>query len=140
MASKTSSRKAKGRKMQDFVRDIFRDIFRNTLESGDIESRIMGCSGTDIVLSPSANKLIPFAIETKNVEKFNINSALKQCENNAEVGRVPIVVFSKNRDSIYVALKFEDFIKLMYPEWIPEIQIKGKNVIPLINPKESDKT
>ena len=126
---KTSSAKAKGRKLQDFVRDIFRDIFRHVLEKDDITSRIMGCSGTDINFTPHASKLIPFSVECKNVERFSINSSLKQCESNSPEGRVPLLVFSKNRDDIYVALKFNDFIKLVYPDWKPNVEIRGKNVI-----------
>ena len=126
---KTSSAKAKGRVLQDFIRDVFRDIFRDVLEKDDITSRIMGCSGTDIILSPQASKLIPFSIESKNQEKFSINKSLRQAIDNAEDDRIPLVVFSKNRDDIYVSLKFNDFIKLIYPNWVPTIEIKGKAVI-----------
>jgi len=127
----TRAAKAKGRILQDFIRDIFRDIFRNKLETEDITSRIMGCGGTDICFSPLASKLIPFSIEAKNQEKVSIPAAIRQAINNTASGRVPLVVFSKNRDDVYVALKFEDFIKLVYPEWIPTVEIKGKNAVPI---------
>jgi hypothetical protein len=136
---RTSSAKQKGRKLQDFVRDIFRDIFRNSLEKEDITSRIMGCSGTDINFSPQASKLIPFAIEAKNQEKFSINASLKQCESNTLEGRIPLLVFSKNRDDVYVALKFTDFINLIYPDWQPTVKINKKSVIPLENVENTQK-
>ena len=62
---KTASKKAKGRKLQDFVRDKLRGLFNN-LEEDDIKSAIMGESGEDIKLSPAARKLIPYSFECKN--------------------------------------------------------------------------
>lgn len=131
MATKISSRKAKGRKLQQFVRDILRNVFRNDLEDDDIESRQMGGAGTDIVLSPHARKNIPFDFEIKNQEKFNLNEAMKQSIANTKNGRIPAVVFSKNQDDVYISLKFIDFIELMYPDWEPSVKINKKSVIPL---------
>lgn len=134
MATTVASRKAKGRKLQQFVRDIFRDIFKNILEDGDLESRQMGGSGTDIVMSPAAKKLIPFDFEIKNQEKLNITEAIKQAESNTVDGRIPIVVFSRNRDKVYAVLEFEKLVKLMYPDWkssiiIDKNQLKQKENI-----------
>ena len=56
------SNKAKGRKLQNMVRDILRDSFP-TLEEDDIKSQTMGMTGEDIVLSPAARKLIPYSFE-----------------------------------------------------------------------------
>lgn len=137
MSISISSRKAKGRKLQDFVRDILRDVFRNELDLDDIRSAIMGESGTDIKFSPVAKKKILLDIETKNQEKFSINSAMSQSEKNSTNGRIPIVVFSKNRDDVYISLKFIDFIKLIYPDWKPMIKINKKSVIPIIQ-KENE--
>lgn len=131
MATKISSRKAKGRKLQQFVRDILRNVFRNDLEDDDIESRQMGGAGTDIVLSPLARKSIPLDFEIKNQEKFNLNEAMKQSIANTKNGRIPAVVFSKNQDDVYISLKFIDFIELIYPDWEPSVKINKKSVIPL---------
>ena len=132
---RTSSAKAKGRRLQDFVRDIYRDIFRHQLEPDDITSRQMGGAGTDVVFTPSAKKLIPFDIEAKNQEKFNLNEAMKQAITNSKDGRIPMVVFSKNQDDVYVSLKFIDLINLLYPDWDPSVKVNKKSVIPL-NPPE----
>ena len=78
---KTSSKKAKGRKLQDFVRDKLRGLFNN-LEEDDIKSAIMGESGEDIKLSPAARKLIPYSFECKNQERLNVWSSLEQAEEN----------------------------------------------------------
>ena len=135
---RTSSAKAKGRKLQDFIRDVFRDIFREKLDVDDITSRQMGGAGTDIVLTPSAKKVIPFDIEAKNQERFNLNEAMKQSIANSKDGRIPMVVFSKNQDDVYVSLKFIDFVKLVYPDWQPTVKINKKSVIPLESTKENN--
>ena len=140
MATKISSRKAKGRKLQDFTRDIFRDIFRNKLEKEDIESRQMGGAGVDVIFTPASKKLIPFDIECKNQERFNLNEAMKQAVANTQKDRIPIVVFSKNQDDVYVSLKFIDFIELMYPDWEKGVKVNKKSVIPLVDVEKIEKT
>ena len=77
------SAKAKGRRLQNFVRDMIRDAFPK-LEADDIKSQTMGMTGQDIVLSPIAKKSIPYAIECKNVEKIRIWSAIDQAKKNIE--------------------------------------------------------
>ena len=52
--SKTGrSSKAKGRRLQNLVRDLLRKKFHH-LEDDDIKSATMGIGGEDIVLSPRA--------------------------------------------------------------------------------------
>lgn len=134
----TRAAKSKGRKLQNFVRDIFRDIFRDQLEPEDIESRQMGGAGVDVILTPASKKLIPFDIECKNQEKFNLNEAMKQAIANAKPDRIPVVVFSKNQDDVYVSLKFMDLIELLYPDWDPSVKVNKKSVIPLNQPENEE--
>ena len=68
-------------------------------------------NGEDLRLSPLARADFPYSIEGKNQEKLNIFKALEQAEKNAGNYR-PIVVFSKNRTEIYVALKLKHFLEL----------------------------
>ena len=68
---KTASKKAKGRKLQDSVRDKLLSCF-TFLEQDDIKSAIMGESGEDIKLSPAARKVIPYSFECKNQDRLNI--------------------------------------------------------------------
>ena len=56
------SSKAKGRRLQNALRDILRKVFPS-LEEDDIKSQTMGMCGEDIVLSPAAKRLIPFSFE-----------------------------------------------------------------------------
>ena len=107
---KTSSAKAKGRNLQNLVRDKLRSIFLGkVLEEDDIKSQTMGMTGEDIVLSPAAKKIIPYSFECKNVEKLNIWNALEQAESNCE-GRTPVLVFKRNRSKVYVAIELDSWL------------------------------
>ena len=79
---KSRSAKAKGRRLQQKVRDLLLERFSPELEPDDIRSAIMGESGEDLKLSPAARKLIPYSFECKNQEKLSIWDALKQAEEN----------------------------------------------------------
>ena len=77
---KTASRKAKGRRLQNKIRDLLIEHFSDELEVDDIRCAIMGESGEDLKLSPAARKLIPYSFECKNQEKLNIWDSLEQAE------------------------------------------------------------
>ena len=102
--------KAKGRKLQNQVRDLLRKKFP-TLEEDDIKSQTMGMTGEDIILSPAARKLIPYSFECKNVEKLNIWSTLEQAETNTPDGATPVAVIKRNRSKVYVIMEFDAWIK-----------------------------
>ena len=105
------SSKAKGRRLQNNLRDILRKVFPS-LEDDDIKSQTMGMTGEDIVLSPAAKKVIPYSFECKNVERLNIWQAIEQAETNCE-DRTPVVVIKRNRTNPYVVLDLNKFIKLI---------------------------
>jgi len=107
----TRSAKAKGRRLQQFVRDVFLRFAPN-LEQDDIRSTTMGESGEDVQLSPAARKVYPYSVECKNVEKLNIWEAISQCKKNAK-GHTPLVVFKKNGHEVYIAIPFTKFMKLL---------------------------
>ena len=112
------SSKAKGRRLQNYVRETLRQIFIEQwtklprLEDDDIKSQTMGMTGEDIVLSPAAKKIIPYSFESKNVEKLNIWNALEQAETNCE-GLTPLLIFKRNKSKIYVSLELTDFLDLL---------------------------
>ena len=108
---KTASKKAKGRKLQDFVRDTLLTCF-DSLEEDDIKSAIMGESGEDIKLSPAARRAIPYSFECKNQERLNIWASLQQAEDNCNSGS-PVLIFKRNRSKVYAAINIETFIKLI---------------------------
>ena len=109
---KTSSGKAKGRRLQNKIRDLLLEHFSDKLEPDDIRSQIMGMSGEDIVLSPAARKLFPFSLECKNQEKLNIWSSLEQAETNAGK-HTPLLIFKRNRSKTYAVLEFDELLKLL---------------------------
>ena len=105
------SSKAKGRRLQNLVRDKLREKF-TSLEEDDIKSAIMGTVGEDIVLSPAARKVIPFSFECKNVERLQFWKTVEQAEGNSN-GRTPVIVVKKNGRKPYVALPLEDWLELI---------------------------
>jgi hypothetical protein len=107
------SAKAKGRRLQQWVRDTLLK-FAASLQPDDIRSTSMGAQGEDLLFSPAARVLYPFSIECKNVEKLNIHEAMAQSEAHIEPDSdlIPIVVFKRNHSKVYVALEFERFLKL----------------------------
>ncbi len=92
---KTSSAKAKGRKLQDWVVAYLREKHHRWLENDDIKPALMGESGEDVKLSPAARKFIPYSFECKNVEKLNTWTAYDQAVENSK-GYTPIVIIKKN--------------------------------------------
>ena len=108
---KTSSAKAKGRRLQQKVRDLLLETFTE-LKPDDIRSTSMGVSGEDLQLSPAARKLIPFAIECKNQEKLNVWDSLKQAEENSG-DYDPVLIFKRNRSKTYAVINIEKFIELI---------------------------
>lgn len=114
---RTSSAKAKARRLQNFVAGVFLHMGKrwSDFRVGDVYPRQMGGSGVDTVLSPKAFDLFPFAVECKQVEKLNVYQAFfKNFEKYADDRTFPILVHSKNRSRILVTVTFEDFLRLVY--------------------------
>ena len=107
------SSKAKGRRLQNLVRDKLRAAFSSSLEEDDIKSQTMGMTGEDIVLSPAARKLIPYSIECKNVERLNIWQSLKQAEANQYNGCSSALIIKRNQTDPYIVLPLEIWISII---------------------------
>ena len=115
MAMKSRSCKNKGRRLQNFVRDMLRDIYTQ-LEPDDIKSQTMGMSGEDIVRSPAARKICTFSFECKNTEVLQMWKAIEQCETNSPDNNPPAIVFKKNGKEPYVAIPFNIFCDMLQAE------------------------
>ena len=116
MAKNPRSSKAKGRRLQNFVRDMLKEIYTE-LHPDDIKSQTMGMTGEDIILTPAARKLCSFSFECKNVERLQMWQAIDQCESNRPDGTDPAIVFKKNGKQPYVAIPltvFCDMLQLQY--------------------------
>ena len=110
---RTSSRKAKGRSLQNWVRDTLLSIF-TTLDNNDISCAIMGETGEDIKLSNPAKKLIPYSFECKNKETFKgIYDIINQAQSNAKASDVPIAVIKMNKFQPLVIVDATHFFNLI---------------------------
>ena len=107
---KTSSAKAKGRRLQQWVRDRLLEA-AIWLEPDDVRSTSMGASGEDVLLSPRAREVFPISIECKNVESINIWKSMTQAEANAG-DHTPVLFFKRNRSPVYACLPAEDLVQL----------------------------
>ena len=110
--SSAQSRKAKGRRLQQEVRDLILETYKDVLEPDDVRSTSMGASGEDLLLSPAARKLFPFSVECKNQERLNIWDSLSQAEENAGP-HIPLLVFKRNRSKTYISMEINDLIKIL---------------------------
>ena len=112
MAKSAKASKAKGRRLQNHVRDMLRLVYPQ-LHEDDIKSQTMGMTGEDIVLSPAARDLIPYSFECKNVERLQFWATVDQAESNIMEGTYPAIVIKKNRKKPYVAIELEHFLELI---------------------------
>ena len=106
---KTQSAKAKGRRLQQHVRDVL--IEQLEIHPEDIESRSMGTGGEDLIMARAAREKFPYSIECKNQEKVNVWKAYEQCDKNAK-DYEPVVVIKKNNFKPLVVVDADYFIKL----------------------------
>ena len=112
---KVRSSKNKGRRLQNLVRDVLRDLFNSFLDPEDIKSQTMGMPGEDIVLSPAAQKVIPYSFECKNVERLDLWGSLEQASTNSQ-DRKPVLIIKRNRSKVYAILELDDFKELIKPD------------------------
>lgn len=83
----------------------------------------MGAPGEDILFSPAARRQFPFSIECKNVEKLSIWSAIDQARANKPSDTTEMVVFTRNRETVNVALPFDKFLEIY------EFYLKNKDIV-----------
>ena len=97
------SSKAKGRKLQNLVRDELNSCGYHT------RATLMGESGVDV-----SGYDCEWGVECKAVEALNVWAALEQAEHNAkERNLIPALAFKRNRTDAYITLRLSDFIELV---------------------------
>ena len=106
---KTSSAKAKGRRLQQWVRSLLIETLR--VHEEDIESRSMGSGGEDLIMARDARTKFPYSIECKNQEKINVWESYNQAKENCK-GYEPIVVMKRNKSDPLVVIDAKTFINL----------------------------
>ena len=106
---KTSSAKQKGRKLQQWMRDLL--IQKLGVHPEDIESRSMGSQGEDLIMARAAREKFPLSIECKNQESVNVWKSYEQAsENSGEYE--PIVVIKRNQSKPLVVIDAEYFVSM----------------------------
>ena len=106
---KTQSAKAKGRKLQKWMRELL--IEKLDIHPEDIESRSMGAGGEDLIMARAAREKFPLSKECKNQEKVNVWESYKQAEDNSK-DYEPVVVIKRNNSKPLVLVDAEYFVSM----------------------------
>jgi hypothetical protein len=106
---KTSSAKAKGRKLQQWFANLL--VEKLGVDAEDLESRPMGSQGEDIIMGKQTREVFPYSIECKNQEAVNVWKAYEQATENCK-GYEPLVVIKRNRTKPLVLVDAEYFVTL----------------------------
>ena len=105
---KTQSAKAKGRRLQQWVKTKL--LAYLPLTSRDVHSTSMGDSGSDVKLSERAFGMFSYDIECKNQESLNVWEAYNQSAQR-NMGE-PLVIIKRNRQKPLAVVDAEYFIRL----------------------------
>lgn len=117
MAKTVQSRKAKGRRLQQLVRDCIVRMF--VLHVDDVRSASMGSGGVDVILSPKAQKAFPYSVECKAQEGFaKVYEAFNQAGENAYKDTAPAVVLKSNNKEPLVVISLETFMNLAQSDYV----------------------
>lgn len=107
------SAKAKGRRLQNWVRDQILAI-HPSLKANDIKPAIMGEAGEDLKLSSDAELVFPYSVECKSIDRAfkSLYDAYEQAKTNCNQ-REPLVFIKRNREKPLVVMDAEHFFELM---------------------------
>lgn len=107
-----ASRKAKGRRFQQWVRDRLLEL-SSKFRPEDIRSTSMGVPGEDVQLSPFVRDVLPIQIECKNVsdKRVPIQSYMEQARSHGTY--TPVVFLKQPYKKPLVIIEAEHYITLM---------------------------
>ena len=106
---KPQSAKAKGRRLQQWFRDLL--IEKLNIHPEDIESRSMGAGGEDLIMARAAREKFPYSVECKNQEKINLWESYNQAQQNSK-NHEPVVILKRNNSKPLILVDAEYFVKL----------------------------
>ena len=110
---KTSSAKAKGRQLQQWVAAKIGEMLDLPVGKDEmIASREMAQAGTDVRLIGEAKERFPFAVECKRQESWSIPSWIRQAQSNMSAGMDWLLVCRKSREKAIVVMDAEAFFKI----------------------------
>ena len=106
------SRKAKGRILQNLVRDKVQKLYPS-LGKDDIRTSLMSEAGADVkLISLMARKLMPYDIETKNREEYK--TIYKHYKHACKHGNSqPLLVIKMNRENPLAVIDLDHFMELL---------------------------
>ena len=109
---KTKSRKAKGRYLQNIVRDRIVKLYP-VLGKDDIRTSLMSEAGADIkLISHTSRKLFPYSIECKNRQDFKtLYSYFDQARRHLALE--PLLVVKMNRERPLAVIDMEHLFELI---------------------------
>ena len=111
---KTQSAKAKGRKLQQHVRDAIIEAFKeHGVEPDDVKSTAMGQGGADVQLSPFAKSFFPYSVECKSHKGMAIYGIYSQAEANTDKDTEPLVVVKINNRKPLAVVDFDHYMMLV---------------------------
>ena len=106
---KTQSAKSKGRRLQQWFRDLL--IEKLNIHPEDIESRSMGAGGEDLIMARAAREKFPYSVECKYQEKINLWESYNQAQQNSK-NHEPVVILKRNNSKPLILVDAEYFVKL----------------------------
>jgi len=110
---KTSSAKAKGRRLQQWVAKQISKITGLPCGKDEvIESREMGQAGTDVKLYGLAKEKFPFSVECRNRETWSIPAFVEDAKKYKEKGTDWLLFVTKNRYGNLVVMDAEVFFDI----------------------------
>jgi len=109
---KPRSRKAKGRYLQNIVRDRIKKLYP-VLGKDDIRTSLMSEGGADIKLtSHTSRKLFSYSIECKNRQDFKtLYSYFRQAQSHAALE--PLLIVKSNRERPLAVVDMEHLFQLI---------------------------
>ena len=108
---KNKSRKQKGRRLQNYVRDELLKTFPN-LNSEDVRVAFMRQPGPDIILSRVGKRLVPYQWECKNQQKMKtIYDWFTQAKKHGSLE--PILVCKQNSREELAVISFKHLLELI---------------------------
>lgn len=115
---KISSRKNKGRLLQNLLKNKLLEKLSTKIQNEDITSTPMGVTGEDLQLSPLARKYFPFHVECKSHKHFSVYQYLDQSERHLKtyenLKTYPLVCLKANRKRPIIIMYLNDFLEILY--------------------------
>jgi hypothetical protein len=110
-ANTPASRKAKGRRLQQAVRQDLVD--RLGIDPGDILSTAMGQSGCDLYLSPAARERFRSASSAKRRNGSPCRSGGNNAPERGAEGLAPLLILKQSRREPLAVLRWSDLLALL---------------------------